>query len=58
MIGGNALTGQAAERVDVVEVGPINNTIHKVNEEILIEDKPRLMEIYYRIAELLLVEKP
>ncbi len=48
----------APHGVDVVEVGPINKTIHKVNEEILIEDIPRLMEIYYRIAELLLVEKP
>lgn len=46
----------APHGVDVVEVGPINKTIHKVNEEILIEDIPRLTDIYYRIAELLLVE--
>jgi len=40
--------------VDVVEVGPLNGTIHKVNEEILVADIPRLVDIYYRIAELLL----
>ncbi len=40
--------------VDVVEVGPINATIHKVNETLDIEDVPRLERIYYRIAELLL----
>ena len=46
----------APHGVDVVEVGPINKTIHKTNEEILVEDIPLLTEIYYRIAELLLVE--
>ena len=40
--------------VDVVEVGPINATIHKVNEEVLVDDLLRLEDIYYRIAELLL----
>ena len=40
--------------VDVVEIGPINATIHKVNETLDIEDVPRLERIYYRIAELLL----
>ena len=48
----------APHGVDVVEFGPINKTIHKVNEEILVEDIPRLTDIYYRIAELLLVENP
>ena len=48
----------APHGVDVVEFGPINKTIHKVNEEILVEDIPRLPDIYYRIAELLLVENP
>ena len=42
--------------VDVVEVGPINKTIHKVNEEVLLADIPRLVDIYYRIVELLLIE--
>ena len=48
----------APHGVDVVEIGPINKTIHKTNEEILVEDIPRLTDIYYRIAELLLVENP
>ena len=47
----------APHGVDVIEVGPINETIHKVNEEILVADIPRLKEIYKRIAELLLVEE-
>ena len=42
--------------VDVVEVGPINRTIHKVNEEVRVDDLPTLQGIYYRVAELLLVE--
>ena len=40
--------------VDVVELGPLNATIHKVNEEVLVTDLDRLERIYYRIAELLL----
>jgi succinyl-diaminopimelate desuccinylase len=40
----------------VVEVGPINRTIHKVNEEVLVDDLLRLEKIYFRIAELLLTE--
>jgi len=56
--GGGTSDGRfiAPHGIDVVEVGPINKTIHKANEEILIEDIPRLTDIYYRIAELLLVE--
>ncbi len=42
--------------VDVLEVGPVNETIHKVNEHVRIEDIERLEAIYYRIAELLLCE--
>jgi succinyl-diaminopimelate desuccinylase len=38
----------------VVEIGPINRTIHKVNEEVLVEDLLRLERIYFRIAEILL----
>jgi succinyl-diaminopimelate desuccinylase len=41
--------------VDVVEVGPINKTIHQVDEEVRIEDLVRLEQIYFRIAELMLV---
>ena len=40
--------------VDVVEIGPINRTIHKVNEEVRIEDIIALEEIYLRILQKLL----
>jgi len=40
--------------IDVVELGPINATIHKVNETVLVADLERLEHIYFRIAELLL----
>jgi succinyl-diaminopimelate desuccinylase len=40
--------------IDVVELGPINATIHKVNEVVSITDLDRLERIYFRIAELLL----
>ena len=43
--------------IDVVELGPINATIHKVNEVVSISDLTRLEHIYFRVAELLLVEK-
>jgi len=43
--------------IDVVELGPINETIHKVNEVVSIGDLNRLEQIYFRIAELLLVEQ-
>ena len=42
--------------VDVVEFGPDNRTIHKVNEEVRVDDLPVLQRTYYRIAELLLIE--
>src|SRR5690606_17964612 len=41
--------------IDVVELGPINETIHKVNERVAIDDLERLERIYFRIAELLLI---
>jgi succinyl-diaminopimelate desuccinylase len=43
--------------IDVVELGPLNATIHKVNEVVSIADLERLEQIYFRIAELLLLEK-
>ena len=43
--------------VGVVELGPINATIHQVNERVSVEDLDRLERIYFRIAELLLVER-
>ncbi|HEY3518392.1 MAG TPA: succinyl-diaminopimelate desuccinylase, partial [Gammaproteobacteria bacterium] len=42
--------------IDVVELGPINATIHKVNETVLVADLERLEHIYFRIAERLLTE--
>ncbi len=41
--------------IDVVELGPINESIHKVNELVPVADLERLERIYFRIAELLLV---
>jgi succinyl-diaminopimelate desuccinylase len=43
--------------IDVVELGPINATIHKVDEVVSIADLERLEHIYYRVAELLLAPK-
>jgi succinyl-diaminopimelate desuccinylase len=40
--------------IDVVEVGPINRTIHKVNEEVSIADIYKLEKIYVKILEKLL----
>jgi succinyl-diaminopimelate desuccinylase len=39
----------------VVELGPVNATIHKLNEEVLAADLPRLAQIYRRILEKLLI---
>lgn len=41
----------------VVEIGPINATIHKLDEEVLVEDLPRLAAIYKGILERLLLGK-
>ena len=41
--------------IDVVELGPLNATIHKVDECVAIEDLERLERIYFRIAERLLL---
>jgi succinyl-diaminopimelate desuccinylase len=39
---------------EVVELGPVNKTIHQVNEEVLVADIARLEAIYLRIVQLLL----
>jgi len=39
---------------DVVELGPVNASIHKVNEHVRIDDVVKLTTMYQRIAELLL----
>jgi len=44
----------APHGIDVVEVGPINSTIHKVNEEVRIDHIYELEEIYLRILQKLL----
>lgn len=41
--------------VDVIELGPLNKTIHSVDERVAIDDLDRLEKIYFRIAELLLI---
>jgi succinyl-diaminopimelate desuccinylase len=46
-----ALTG-----AQVVEVGPVNATIHKVNEQVLAADLPRLAAIYKGILTRLLLQ--
>ena len=40
----------------VVELGPVNASIHKIDEHVDINDPPRLADMYQRIAELLLVK--
>ena len=42
--------------IDVVELGPLNKTIHKVNEEVAVDDLIALERIYFAIAESLLLE--
>lgn len=41
---------------EVIEFGPLNSTIHKVNECVSVEDLGKCGEIYYRIAQALLAE--
>ena len=41
--------------VDVVELGPVNASIHKVNEHVSVEDVVHLTTIYRRIMEKLLL---
>jgi len=40
---------------EVIELGPVNASIHKVNERVRISDVPRLASLYQRIVELLLL---
>ncbi len=39
---------------EVVEIGPINDSIHKVNEHVLLADLPRLSAIYETVLDQLL----
>jgi succinyl-diaminopimelate desuccinylase len=40
----------------VVELGPINKSIHQINEHINLSDLSKLTQIYYRILEKLLID--
>lgn len=40
---------------EVVELGPVNESIHKVNEHIKINDIDKLTKVYQRVLELILV---
>ncbi len=42
----------------IVELGPINATIHQVNECVNVDDLDKLSELYYSILENLLVDRP
>lgn len=54
--GGGTSDGRfiAPSGTDVVEVGPINASIHKIDEHVRIDDVVQLTSIYRRIAELML----
>lgn len=55
--GGGTSDGRfiAPAGADVVELGPVNASIHKVNEHVRIDDVVTLTSIYRRILELLLL---
>jgi succinyl-diaminopimelate desuccinylase len=38
----------------VIELGPVNATIHKINERVAVEDLERLSRVYERVLEILL----
>jgi succinyl-diaminopimelate desuccinylase len=42
----------------VIELGVVNETIHKVNECVRVDDIDRLHQIYFRTLELLLAGEP
>ena len=46
----------APSGAEVVELGPVNASIHKVDEHINVADIDRLRDMYLRVAERLLVE--
>jgi succinyl-diaminopimelate desuccinylase len=56
--GGGTSDGRfiAPSGAQVVELGPINASIHKVNECVKVEDVPRLAEMYRQIMENLLLD--
>lgn len=56
--GGGTSDGRfiAPHGVDVVELGPVNASIHKVDEHVAVEDIGRLADIYYEIMQRLLTD--
>ena len=54
--GGGTSDGRfiAPSGAQVVELGPVNASIHKVNECVNIDDVPRLADMYYEVMENLL----
>ena len=54
--GGGTSDGRfiAPSGAQVVELGPINASIHKVNEYVKVDDIPHLAEIYRQVMENLL----
>ena len=55
--GGGTSDGRfiAPSGAQVVELGPVNASIHKVNEHVKVEDIPRLAKMYQQIMENLLL---
>lgn len=55
--GGGTSDGRfiAPTGADVVELGPVNASIHKVNEHVRIADVQKLADIYERIMEIMLL---
>jgi len=55
--GGGTSDGRfiAPAGTDVVELGPVNTSIHKIDEHVRMDDVVRLTEMYRRIAELMLL---
>lgn len=57
--GGGTSDGRfiAPAGADVVELGPVNASIHKIDEHVRLADIPALCAMYRRVLELLLVEQ-
>lgn len=56
--GGGTSDGRfiAPAGTDVVELGPINDSIHKIDEHVRVADVAALTSMYRRILEILLVD--
>ena len=55
--GGGTSDGRfiAPAGVDVVELGPVNATIHKLDEHVRVDDLEPLKDLYRRVMERLLL---